>query len=118
MLKRIANQLFLSIFLFLLSSPSLLYAAPYVDPVRDKPPELNGAMIEKFLDDVVYRYIFPIAGLISFGFIVKGGYMWMMSSGDPDKVKEAQGTLTWSVIGLVFVILARLLMGVILDIIA
>lgn len=118
MLKRIANQLFLGIFVFSISSPSLLYATPYVDPPESKPPELSGEMFENILNDVVYRYIFPIGGLICFGFIVKGGYMWMMSSGDPDKVKEAQGTLTWSVIGLVFVILARLLMDVILDIIA
>lgn len=100
---------------------SFLLLSPFASPVfaqGDKPPELNGAMIEKFLDDVVYRYIFPIGGLICFGFIIKGGYMWMISSGDPDKVREARGTLTWSVIGLVFVILARLLMDVILDLIA
>lgn len=102
-----------------ISIPFLLLSFFSLSPVfaADDPPEISGEMIENLLDNVIYRYIFPIAGLICFLFIVKGGYMWMMSSGDPDKIKQAQGTLTWSVIGLVFVIIARLLLSVILDII-
>ncbi len=97
-------------------SLTLLFFSPFgVYAQEDKPPELRGDTIERFVNNVVYRYIFPIAGLICFAFVVKGGYMWMMSSGDPDKVKQAQGTITWSVVGLVLVIVARLLMGVILD---
>ena len=42
----------------------------------------------------------------------------MMSAGDPDKIKQAQGTLTWSIIGLLVVIIARLLIGVVMDAIA
>lgn len=84
----------------------------------EKPPEITPGAIDEFLNNVVYRYIFPLGGLICFAFIVKGGYMWMMSAGDPDKIKQAQGTLTWSVIGLLVVIIARLLIGVIMDAIA
>ena len=94
---------------------TLLFVFPLKVYAEDEPPRLDGAMLEKFVNNVVYRYIFPIAGLICFAFVVKGGYMWMMSSGDPEKVKQAQGTITWSVIGLVIVVVARLLMGVILD---
>ena len=105
--------------IFFLMLPSVVFAEPQVTPMpADRPPELDGEMLQRFLDNVVYRYVYPIAGLICFIFIVKGGYMWMMSSGDPDKVKQAQGTLTWSVIGLIFVVITRLLMGVILDAIA
>jgi len=97
-------------------SLTLLFFLPLtVYAQDDTPPKINGIVIENFVNNVVYKYIFPLAGLICFAFVVKGGYMWMMSSGDPEKVKQAQGTITWSVIGLVIVVVARLLMGVILD---
>jgi hypothetical protein len=73
-------------------------------PARDiseydeAPPELGGMgdMVTK-----VMGYLFPIAGFICLIFIIQGGYMWMISSGNPESLKKAQGTLTWAVIGLV-----------------
>lgn len=111
MSKNFKNLLYMPIFLGLLF-PSSIYAQ------EDVPPPIDPETIQKILDDVVYKYIFPIGGLICFAFIVKGGYMWMMSAGDPDKIKQAQGTLTWSIIGLLVVIIARLLIGVVMDAIA
>ncbi len=118
MLGRMKKFFTLSYLSLVYTLPSVVFARQYTDPTREEPPELSGAMIEKFLNDVVYKYIFPVAGLICFIFIIKGGYIWMISSGDPEKVKQAMGTLTWSVVGLVFVILARLLIDVIMDFIA
>ena len=107
------KKIYYSLLLF-----TLLFIFPLKVYAEDEPPRLHGAMLDKFVNNVVYGYIFPIGGLVCFAFIVQGGYMWIMSSGDPDKVKQAQGTITWSVIGLVLVILARLLMGLILNFIA
>ncbi len=53
--------------------------------------------------------IFPLAGVICVVFIIIGGYMWIASAGDPAKVKQAQGTLTWAIIGLVFVMVSVLI---------
>jgi hypothetical protein len=30
--------------------------------------------------------------------------MWIVSGGDPSRVKQAQGTLTWAILGLVIVL--------------
>ena len=97
---------------FLLGIVSPAYA-------QEEPPRIDSGFFDNLLGQygVVFRYLFPLAGLICFLFMVKGGYMWMMSSGDPDKVKRAQGTLTWSVIGMVFVLLSRLLLDVVFKII-
>lgn len=85
-----------------------VYAAPAVSvPAGGDPPQLSG-LIGIF--DTVAKYIFPIAGLICVIFVVYGGYMWMMSAGDPARVKQAQGTLTWAIIGLVFLLIIFVLL--------
>jgi peptidoglycan biosynthesis protein MviN/MurJ (putative lipid II flippase) len=65
--------------------------------------------------DKVLGYLLPIAAILAVVFIIIGGYMWMSSAGNPEKVKQAQGTLTWAIIGLVFVVLAALLVRVLID---
>jgi hypothetical protein len=44
--------------------------------------------------------------------------MWISSTGNPDKVKQAQGTLTWAILGLVFILLAGLLIKTLVDYVA
>ncbi len=51
------------------------------------------------------EFIFGFAGVIAAAMVVYGAYMWMFAGGDPGKVKAAQGTLTWAVIGLIFFML-------------
>ena len=46
-----------------------------------------------------------------------GGYMWISSSGDPAKIKQAQGTLTWAIIGLLFTILTPSVLKLVLDLV-
>lgn len=82
-----------------ITSPA--FAAPAVSSSGGTPPKL--IEMTGILDNVT-KYIFPIAGLICVIFVVYGGYMWMMSAGDPARVKQAQGTLTWAIIGLVFLL--------------
>jgi magnesium-transporting ATPase (P-type) len=73
--------------------------------------------IERFFTsfDKVFDYLLPIGVILSVVFVIIGGYMWMSSSGNPEKVKQAQGTLTWAIIGLIFVLIAALLVRVLVD---
>lgn len=84
------------------------------DISSSNPPRLDdgtiGAMIEKVLS-----YLFPVAGLLAVTFVIVGGYMWMISAGDPARVKQAQGTLTWALIGLAFVLLSAGLLEILLN---
>ncbi|MHC1716625.1 MAG: Mbov_0395 family pilin-like conjugal transfer protein [Candidatus Dojkabacteria bacterium] len=91
-------------------SPIFLISPVYA--ADDTPPrliEMTGVL------DNVLQYIFPLAGLICVIFVVIGGYMWMMSAGDPSKVKQAQGTLTWAIIGLVFLLVVFAILRVLVD---
>ena len=84
---------------------------------QSSPPQLDGKMIQGLLDTVTSKLI-PVAGLLAFIFVVYGGYMWIISAGDPEKVKRAQGTLTWAIIGLIFTILVGVILKAILDAVA
>ncbi|MGI5898066.1 MAG: pilin [Candidatus Dojkabacteria bacterium] len=78
----------------------------------DEPKQLG-----HFFDmaEKVFSKIMPIAGLLCVIFIIQGGYMWMTSSGDPAKIQQAQGTLTWAIIGLIFVILSSSILSAIIK---
>lgn len=103
---------------------SLFIASPVfagVDPIGGvdsdpvKPPTF--VEIDIILDSVV-KLIFPLAGLVCVVFIIIGGYTWIASGGDPAKVQQAQGTLTWAIIGLVFVLIAALIISTLTDFLA
>lgn len=89
----------------------ILFAKPVF---ADEPLRITPSIIDNLVNTIIEK-LFPFAGLLTFFFIVYGGYMWMMSGGDPAKVKQAQGTLTWAIIGLIFVILVNLILRAILK---
>ncbi len=88
-----------------LLSPSIVFA-------QDAPPQLS--QIGGILDNV-FGLILPIGGLLAVAMIVMGGYMWIMAAGDPQKLKAAQGTLTWAIIGLVFLFIFRMILVMVFD---
>ena len=75
---------------------------------------LDGGFLSTLVTKII-SYIFPVAGFIALIFIIYGGYMWMASTGNPEGVKKAQGTLTWSVIGLIMIMVVYALINVILK---
>lgn len=91
--------------LFSILPSSLVFAE-----VSDEPKKL-----EEFfaMFGNISQYLFPIAALVSFVFIVVGGYMWIVAAGDPARIKQAQGTLTWAIIGLVLTLMSIAIVEVI-----
>lgn len=76
-------------------------------PVYAAPPQLF-ELLNKF--DEMVELIFPLGAIIAVGVFVLGGYMWMTASGDPSRIKMAQGVLTWGVIGFIFLFLIKSLL--------
>ncbi len=62
--------------------------------VKGDVPSLIGQALKVFLG---------IIGSLALVIFIYGGVMWMTSGGNPDKVKKAQGTLVWSILGLVVI---------------
>ncbi|KKP65890.1 MAG: hypothetical protein UR61_C0009G0007 [candidate division WS6 bacterium GW2011_GWE1_34_7] len=77
----------------------------------------NPPTLEKLAEsiDTVLEYIFPAGALIAVAMVIYGGYMWIISGGDPARKQQAQGVLTWSVLGLVFLFLIKAVLTVIID---
>ena len=96
---------------FLSTLFSFLSSPVYADEITE-PPTLS-SLATAF--DTVYDWIFPIGGLIAVAMIIYGGYMWMISGGEPQRKQMAQGTLTWAVLGLVFLLLIKGLLMVVLS---
>lgn len=65
--------------------------------------------------DKIVDWIFPIGIAIALAMVIYGGYMWIISGGDPSRKQEAQGTLTWSMIGLIFLFLIRAILEAIVG---
>ncbi len=77
------------------------------------PPELSGIFEVVFY---ALDFFFVLISVIAVAMIVYGAYMWMSSGGDPQKTKQAQGVLTWAVIGLIFFMTFIFFMDTILGI--
>ena len=106
--KNIANTILLSLYALMLGT-SPLFAAE-----DDAPPRLEQLF---YTLEIIMEKIAPVGGIVCIIFIVLGGYMWMTSSGDPIKIKRAQGTLTWAIIGLVFIVISGTVLSVIINLI-
>jgi len=70
--------------------------------LAQEPPRLE--VLAEAVDKIL-GYIFPAGVLIAVIMVIVGGYMWIVSGGDPARKQQAQGTLTWAVICLVLLFL-------------
>lgn len=52
------------------------------------------------------------ATLLSLGFILFGGFRWLISDGDKKKVEDARNTIIYAVVGLMIVFLSVLAMNI------
>ncbi len=60
-----------------------------------------GDIISEFL-----KYLFPLAGLVLFLYLIWGGFSFLTSGGDPKAMEQARGKVTNAVIGFVIIFLA------------
>ncbi len=52
------------------------------------------------------RALLGLVGVVAVGFIVWGGFSYVMSGGDSGKISQAKATITFAITGLIFVGLA------------
>ncbi len=55
------------------------------------------------------EYAYMIAGIVAVIFIIKGGFEYLTSQGDPGKTRKATQSIIYAVVGLVIVILAAVI---------
>ncbi len=85
--------------------------------------DINGTSIQGPLDssinnlgDLVNRvltFLLPLAGIVLLFVLIWGGYDYMMSQGNPEKIKTAQAKITTGLIGFFLLISSYLIVRVI-----
>lgn len=63
----------------------------------------------------VIQWVLGFLGLIATIFIIVGGFQWMTSAGDEEKIAKAKKLMTNGIIGLVIVLLAYILANFIIG---
>ena len=85
-------------------------------PIVIAPPAFavsgDTAQVENFIRSVI-QLIAGLAGLIATGFFVVGGFTYITSSGNPEKLDQAKRTLFYSAIGLAIVIAAFVISNIV-----
>lgn len=66
----------------------------------------------------VFSWAYTMSGIVAVIFVIKSGMDYMLSQGDPGKVKQATRGMIFSVVGLVIVILASVITRFIIDSVA
>lgn len=97
--------------LFTLSSlaiTALVFASPAYAATADV------ANIETFIKSVILILV-KIAGLVSAGFFVWGGFGYITSSGNPEMLDRSKKTILYSAIGLAVVLGAFVLTNIVSD---
>ena len=61
-------------------------------------------------------FIIPLSGIILLFVLIWGGYDYMMSQGNPEKIKSAQAKITTGIIGFFLLISSYLIVRVIANI--
>lgn len=52
------------------------------------------------------KYLFPLAGLALFAYLVWGGFSFLTSGGDPKAMEQAKGKITNAIVGFLIIFLA------------
>lgn len=100
----IITTLVIGVFIFALYAPT---NAIEFDPNHEYKNELNLPDTEPDALAVrVIQWALGFLGLISVGMIIFGGFMWMTSAGNEQRVEKGREIIKWAVIGLVVVMLS------------
>ena len=87
---------------------ALMFASPVFAASADV------TKIETFIKSII-QVLVTLAGLISAGFFVWGGFGYITSSGNPVELDKAKSTIKYSAIGLAVVLGAFVLTNVVAD---
>lgn len=69
-------------------------------------PHCTACSIIFFIFKILVPWVFGLGILAAVVFLVIGGIRYTTAGDDPKKITDAKGTITWSVVGLVILILA------------
>ncbi len=64
---------------------------------------------------IIVNFIFIVAIILAFGFLIYGGIRWITSGGDKGGVENARNTIIAAIVGLIVVFLAYVILNLVLG---
>lgn len=89
-------------------SQSLNFGSQTISGPLDSSVDSLGKIITKLLG-----FLMPMAGIVLLFVLISGGYDYIISQGNADKVKSAQGKITSGIIGFILLIISFLVVRLI-----
>lgn len=90
----------------------------YLEPSWDA--RINGCKLNfKVPDDIaavafaVFEIVLRVAGIVAVVFVIYGGFLYLTSTGEPDRARNGRTTLTNALVGLVIAMLATAIVNVV-----
>ncbi|MDD3102071.1 MAG: pilin [Patescibacteria group bacterium] len=69
------------------------------------PQPLGHRSIPVIIGDVL-KYILGFVGVIALVMFIYGGFTWMTSGGNADKIKTGKNAIVWAILGMAFIFLS------------
>jgi hypothetical protein len=66
-----------------------------------------------WLIGVIMNYVYPFAGILLFFVIASAGYDYILSSGEPEKLKTAQSKMLYALIGIILLVASYMIVRVV-----
>ncbi|MBI4257117.1 hypothetical protein HY626_03635 [Candidatus Uhrbacteria bacterium] len=95
------RPILLFIISFSLSVPHLLQAAKLINPLD---PTGSGNITITTIIGRLIQTVLGVTGSIALLMFVYGGFLWLISAGEPDKVKKGKEVMKWAILGLVVIV--------------
>ncbi|OGK56931.1 hypothetical protein A3J15_00880 [Candidatus Roizmanbacteria bacterium RIFCSPLOWO2_02_FULL_38_10] len=75
----------------------------------------NGTPINTIADviGIVLKFLIPFAGILLFVFMVWGGFTFLTSQGEPEKIATGKKRITYAIFGFVLLVFAFLLVSLV-----
>lgn len=85
------------------------------NPIEGPLKDINMKDINTLADliNIIIQFVYPFAGILLFIYLVWGGYDYLLSQGNPEKIKGAHGKLTSAIIGFVLLFISYILVRII-----
>lgn len=78
-------------------------------PIFTIPDDIGAVLL------AVFEIILRVGALVAVGFIIYGGFQFILAQGEPDRIKGARSTIINSLIGLIITILATAVVNLIAN---
>lgn len=95
------RQLFSAVMILILSVPGVLHAAELINPLD---PAGTGDVTITTIIGRLITTILGVTGSVALLMFVYGGFLWLISAGEPDKVKKGKEVMKWAALGLVVIV--------------